>query len=245
MNIITRLRRFAAVLAGLGVTMAAFAAAAAAASASTGMFPDNGGVDGGAGPVPVPQAVVVGGMPGWQIALIAIGAAVAAAVTAVLLDRMRSARRSSAPPPPETTPMNANAQAGSTIEDHAPAAPATARSGLIVAPVADHLPVTALVARAKNGDKQAWEELVDRYTPLIWSICRRYRLRRADANDVGQGVWLRLVDQLGSLRDPAGLPGWLTTTTQRECGRVLNVSGNRRFPDNRRTLRTSRTRGPG
>jgi hypothetical protein len=97
MNIITRLRRFAAVLAGLGVTMAAFAAAAAAASASTGMFPDNGGVDGGAGPVPVPQAVVVGGMPGWQIALIAIGAAVAAAVTAVLLDRMRSARRQLSP----------------------------------------------------------------------------------------------------------------------------------------------------
>jgi hypothetical protein len=97
MNIITRLRRFAAVLAGLGVTMAAFAAAAAAASASTGTFPDNGGVDGGAGPVPVPQAVVVGGMPGWQIALIAIGAAVAAAVTAVLLDRMRSARRQLSP----------------------------------------------------------------------------------------------------------------------------------------------------
>ena len=97
MNIITRLRRFAAVLAGLGVTMAAFAAAAAAASASTGVFPDSGGVDGGAGPVPVPQAVVVGGMPGWQIALIAIGAAVAAAVTAVLLDRMRSARRQLSP----------------------------------------------------------------------------------------------------------------------------------------------------
>ena len=97
MNIITRLRRFAAVLAGLGVTMAAFAAAAAAASASTGMFPDNGGVDGGASQAPVPQAVVVGGMPGWQIALIAIGAALAAAVTAVLLDRMRSARRRLSP----------------------------------------------------------------------------------------------------------------------------------------------------
>ncbi len=59
--------------------------------------------------------------------------------------------------------MNANAQASSTIGDHAPAAPANARSGRIVAPVADHLPVTALVARAKNGDKEAWDELVDRY----------------------------------------------------------------------------------
>ena len=120
--------------------------------------------------------------------------------------------------------MNANAQAGGTIEDHAPAAPANARSGLIVAAVADHVPVTALVTRAKNGDKQAWDELVDRYAPLIWSICRRYRLRRADADDVGQGVWLRLVDQLVSLRDPAALPGWLATTTQRECGRVLRAA---------------------
>ena len=126
--------------------------------------------------------------------------------------------------------MNANAQAGSTIEDHAPGAAANASSGLIVAPLADDLPVTALVTRARNGDKQAWDELVDRYTPLIWSICRRYRLRRADADDVGQGVWLRLVDQLGSLRDPAGLPGWLATTTQRECGRVLRVSREQEVP---------------
>jgi DNA-directed RNA polymerase specialized sigma subunit len=36
-----------------------------------------------------------------------------------------------------------------------------------------HDDLTALVTRARNGEKQAWAELVDRYTPLIWSICRR------------------------------------------------------------------------
>ena len=86
------------------------------------------------------------------------------------------------------------------------------------------------MTRARNGDKQAWDELVDRYAPLIWSICRRYRLRRADADDVGQGVWLRLVDQLGSLRDPAALPSWLATTTQRECGRVLRAARKQQAP---------------
>jgi hypothetical protein len=35
--------------------------------------------------------------------------------------------------------------------------------------------VTALVARARNDDKQAWDELVERYASLIWSICLRYR----------------------------------------------------------------------
>ena len=67
-------------------------------------------------------------------------------------------------------------------------------------------PVTDLVTRARNGDKQAWDTLVERYAPLIWSICRRHRLERADADDVGQSVWLLLVDHLDNLRDPAALP---------------------------------------
>ena len=84
--------------------------------------------------------------------------------------------------------------------------------------------VTDLVTRARNGDRQAWGGLVDRYAPLIWSICRRYRLSDADAEDVGQTVWLRLLDQLDNLREPAALPGWLVTTTRRECFRVQQVA---------------------
>ena len=87
-----------------------------------------------------------------------------------------------------------------------------------------HDDLTALVIRARNRDKHAWDELVDRYAPLIWSICRRYRLRRADADDIGQSVWLRLASELAFLRDPAALPGWLATTTERECGRVLRAA---------------------
>jgi len=85
-------------------------------------------------------------------------------------------------------------------------------------------PVTDLVVRAKDGDKRAWDALVERYTPLIWSICLRYRLGSADAEDVNQAVWLVVVDRLGALREPAALPGWLATTTQRECCRVLRAA---------------------
>jgi RNA polymerase sigma factor (sigma-70 family) len=81
-----------------------------------------------------------------------------------------------------------------------------------------------LVARARGGDKQAWDALVERYAPLIWSICGKYRLGRADAEDVGQSVWLHLVDQLGQIRQPAALPGWLATTTRRECARVVRAA---------------------
>ena len=84
--------------------------------------------------------------------------------------------------------------------------------------------VIDLVTRAKNRDKQAWDELVERYAPLIWSICRRHQLGGADADDVGQNVWLQLVTHLETLRDPAALPGWLVTTTRRECGRALRTA---------------------
>ena len=84
--------------------------------------------------------------------------------------------------------------------------------------------VADLVVRARNGDKQAWDALVERYAPLVWSICRRHRLDGADTDDVGQSVWLRLVEQLGRIRDPAALPGWLATTTRRECWRVLRAA---------------------
>jgi RNA polymerase sigma factor (sigma-70 family) len=84
--------------------------------------------------------------------------------------------------------------------------------------------VADLVTSAKNGDERAWGELVERYASLVWSICRSHRLGRADAEDVSQSVWLRLAEHLDRLREPAALPGWLATTTQRECDRVLRAA---------------------
>ena len=84
--------------------------------------------------------------------------------------------------------------------------------------------VIHLVTRARGGDKRAWDALVERYAPLIWSICRKYRLGRDDANDVGQSVWMHLVDQLDKIHNPAALAGWLATTTRRECGRIVRAA---------------------
>src|SRR5215471_11642848 len=87
--------------------------------------------------------------------------------------------------------------------------------------------VIRLVERARDGDQHAWNELVARYAPLVWSVCNRYQLNRTDIDDVGQTVWLLLVEQLGNLRQPAALPGWLATTTHRECMRAARGKARR------------------
>lgn len=87
--------------------------------------------------------------------------------------------------------------------------------------------VVALVLRARDGDKSAWNELVERYAPLVWSICRRYGLTEPDAEDVAQSIWLRLVEHLDVIREPAALPGWLAVTTRRECLSVLRARQSR------------------
>jgi DNA-directed RNA polymerase specialized sigma24 family protein len=84
----------------------------------------------------------------------------------------------------------------------------------------DDLLVTDLVARAGNGEKRAWDALVERYSPLIWSICRQHRLGDADARAAGHSVWRQLVRHLDEVQDPGALAGWLAVTAWRECGNV-------------------------
>jgi RNA polymerase sigma factor (sigma-70 family) len=89
--------------------------------------------------------------------------------------------------------------------------------------VRDDPTVVALVHRARSGDHTAWNELVERYAPLVWSICQRHRLTTAEAEDVGQNVWLLLIEHLATIREPAALPGWLATTTRRECVKAFRA----------------------
>ncbi len=84
-------------------------------------------------------------------------------------------------------------------------------------------PIPALVAAAVDGDPVAWNSLVERYTPLVLSVVRRYRLQGSDADDVVQVVWLRLVEKLRDIREPRALPAYVVTTTRHECLHVLDA----------------------
>lgn len=91
-----------------------------------------------------------------------------------------------------------------------------------------------MVLRAGEGDQGAWQQLVERFSGLVWAIARTYRLSTSDAADVSQTVWLRLVEHLGRLRDPATVAGWLATTTRHECIRTLRRSGREVLGDDSR-----------
>ena len=93
MNRIPRIRRVVAALAGLAVAVLGLAAAPAAFAR---VVPPSGGSPRFAAPAAVPSVtriVVVGGTPGWQIALIAAGTALIVGALAVLADRARTAHR--------------------------------------------------------------------------------------------------------------------------------------------------------
>ena len=81
-----------------------------------------------------------------------------------------------------------------------------------------------LVTAALGGDKASWEELVQRYSGLVWSVARGYRLSAADAADVFQTTWLRLAEHLGRISDRGQVGAWLATTARREALRVARGS---------------------
>jgi hypothetical protein len=87
MNHVRHIRRMAGVLAGLAVALLG--------SAATPAFASQPPIGPAVPLVPPAQVnmIVTGGMPGWQITLIAVGAALLAATVAVLLDRVRTAHR--------------------------------------------------------------------------------------------------------------------------------------------------------
>jgi RNA polymerase sigma factor (sigma-70 family) len=84
--------------------------------------------------------------------------------------------------------------------------------------------VSRLLHAAAEGDSQAWEQLVDRYADLVWSVCRKLGLNTEDAADVVQLTWLALLENLDRIREPARLAGWLSTTCRRQALSLMRRS---------------------
>lgn len=88
--------------------------------------------------------------------------------------------------------------------------------------------VVALVEGARRGERTSWTALIQRYTPLVRGVARRYGLNDGDAEDVAQTVWLQLVRHLERVREPRALPKWIIMTARHESVRLARSSARTR-----------------
>lgn len=95
----------------------------------------------------------------------------------------------------------------------------------------DEPTVAMLVSAAASGERTAWDQIVERFTPLLLATARKYRLSDHEVADVVQTVWLHLVEHLTDIREPAALPGWLTSTTRHESLRMIGRNDRQRPRD--------------
>lgn len=82
-----------------------------------------------------------------------------------------------------------------------------------------------LVRDALAADRVAWETLFRRYNARLFCVAHSFRLDDATCEDVVQTAWTRLIEHLGTLRDPGSVGAWLTTTLRREIFSVLRDRG--------------------
>jgi RNA polymerase sigma factor (sigma-70 family) len=75
-----------------------------------------------------------------------------------------------------------------------------------------------LVSRCREGDPEAWNELVERFSRYVYAICSRgFRLADHDAEDVFQEVFSRAFERLSELRSDDAVRPWLAQLTRRLC----------------------------
>jgi RNA polymerase sigma factor (sigma-70 family) len=84
-------------------------------------------------------------------------------------------------------------------------------------PDAASLQIVGWVRQAATGDIHAWNRLVDQYSRLIWSITASFKLGESDASDVVQTTWMRLIEHIDRIEQPARVGSWLASTARNEC----------------------------
>jgi len=99
--------------------------------------------------------------------------------------------------------------------------------------------LAALVNAARAGDRRAWEALVEHFDPVVRGIARSYRLQPGDVDDVVQATWLDLLENVGKIRRPEALPGWLATVTRRRVMRLLQGGSREILTDDARAATDS------
>jgi RNA polymerase sigma-70 factor (ECF subfamily) len=74
-----------------------------------------------------------------------------------------------------------------------------------------------LIAAVLKGDAASFEPLVEKYSPRVFAMARRYARRESEVEDIAQQVWLKAFEHLGSYRAEAPFEHWLMRLAVRTC----------------------------
>lgn len=84
-----------------------------------------------------------------------------------------------------------------------------------------------LVLKAQSGDRAAFEALYRQWNPIVLAHCLRHLRQSADAQDASQKAWLKAMNSLGHLKDPACFPAWLLRIGHLSCIDVIRRQSRR------------------
>ena len=74
-----------------------------------------------------------------------------------------------------------------------------------------------LIAAVLKGDAASFEPLVEKYSPRIFAMARRYARRESEVEDIVQDIWLKAFEKLSSFRGEAPFEHWLMRLAVRTC----------------------------
>jgi RNA polymerase sigma factor (sigma-70 family) len=78
-----------------------------------------------------------------------------------------------------------------------------------------------LIRRCQQGNEGAWQQLLNKYERLVYSIPLGYGLSREEAADIAQNTFTILIESLDTLSEDSRLGAWLATVTRRHTWRLL------------------------
>ncbi len=85
-----------------------------------------------------------------------------------------------------------------------------------------------LVIKIKNGDQDAFEQLVHRYEGKIYSVAYRFMGNHADAGDLAQDTFIRMYQALPGFRGDSSFATWLYRIAANACRDELRKKQRRR-----------------
>jgi RNA polymerase sigma-70 factor (ECF subfamily) len=88
-------------------------------------------------------------------------------------------------------------------------------------PVDDTRADLDLLRRARQGDFQAFERLVQRFQPRVYGLVRRILGQEQDAEDATQQTFLSLIEHLDSFREEASVSTWILRIATNHALKIL------------------------